>query len=341
MHDTIRRGQPEGGSSGQEDRVRLRDQMRGIECLDLARTAGMPANVTCGAKRPEHDRAARAAGRVRGMADSKARNRCERVILHGGKLAIRLLARTPESTLSRVLDLFLSSLPSFHTLLVVAPIALLYGLFIAWVVGWLRCVRHVRTAYTRKIFHFTIFTMATIVHLRWGLPGVTVLGSVTSSIVLYGVWRGSGYPFYEALARPADAPHRTLFIIVPLLTTILGGILSNTFFPVYAYVGYLVCGWGDAVGEPVGSRWGRHKYRVPSLSGVPATRSIEGSFAVFVTGSVAAIAGFYAYGHPPRYAVMVGIACGLAGAVVEAISTHGLDNLTTQVAAAAVAQILG
>jgi len=38
-------------------------------------------------------------------------------------------------------------------------------------------------------------------------------------------------------------------------------------------------GWGDAVGEPVGTRFGRHPYRVPSLAGVPATRTLEGSLA--------------------------------------------------------------
>ena len=240
-----------------------------------------------------------------------------------------------------MLDLFLSSLPSLNTLLIVGPIALLYSLAVAWLVGWLRCVRNVRAAYTRKIFHFTIFTMATVVHLVWGLPGVTVLGSVTTSIVLFGVWRGDGFRFYEALARPSDAPHRTLFILVPLLTTSVGGIATNSFFPLYAYIGYLVCGWGDAVGEPVGSRWGRHKYRVPSLSGVPATRSIEGSLAVFLVGTAAAISGFYAYGHPPPNAVLIGVACGFAGAIVEAVSTHGLDNLTTQIAASAVASLLG
>jgi phytol kinase len=240
-----------------------------------------------------------------------------------------------------VLDLFLSSLPSFNTLLIVAPIALLYGAGAGFLVGWLRCVRNVRTAYTRKIFHFAIFTMATVVHLIWKLPGVTVLGIVTTSIVLYAVWRGNGFPLYEALARPSDAPHRTLFIIVPLLTTMIGGIATNILFARYAYIGYLVCGWGDAVGEPVGSRWGRHRYRVPSLGGVPAQRSVEGSSAVFLTGSLASMVGFYAYGQPPEHAILIGFACGLAGAIVEAVSTHGLDNLTTQLAASAVASLLG
>ena len=240
-----------------------------------------------------------------------------------------------------MLELFLSALPSLQTLLIVAPLAIVYAIAVGALVGWLRCSHSVRTAYTRKLFHFAIFTMATIIHLIWGLPGVTVMGIITTIVVLFAVWRGNGFPLYEALARPSDAPHRTLFIIVPLLTTMAGGIAANAIFPRYAYIGYLVCGWGDAVGEPVGSRWGRRRYRVPSLGGVPAQRSLEGSAAVFLTGSVASMVGFYAYGHPPDHAILIGFACGLAGAIVEAFSTHGLDNLTTQIAAAAVASLLG
>jgi len=131
-----------------------------------------------------------------------------------------------------------------------------------------------------------------------------------------------------------------MFVIVPLITTAIGGIATNTFFPQVAYIGYLVCGWGDAVGEPVGSRWGKHPYRVPSLSGVPAERTLEGSTAVFVVGSIAAIIGMMTIGEPFTRALWIGAACGFAGAVVEAISNHGLDNLTTQIAAAAVAYFL-
>ena len=139
-----------------------------------------------------------------------------------------------------MIELFLSALPSLHTIAVVAPIAIVYALVVSYVVGLLRCTAGVRTAYTRKIFHFSIFTAATIVHLFWHLPGVTVLGIVVTSIVLVAVWRGDGFPLYEALARPSDAPHRSLFIIVPLLTTMAGGIATNTFFPSTAFIGYLV-----------------------------------------------------------------------------------------------------
>jgi phytol kinase len=239
-----------------------------------------------------------------------------------------------------MLELFLKALPSAHTLLVVSPIAIVYAVLISWLTGKLALEHHVRTAYTRKIFHFSIFTMATAIHFVWQLPGVAVLGTIVSLFVLHAVWRGDGYPLYEALARPTDAPRRSLFIIVPLLTTILGGVTSNALFPRVAFIGYLVCGWGDAVGEPVGSRWGRHRYKVPSLSGVPAGRSVEGSLAVFLVGAFAATLGFYIYGATPQHPILVGIACGLAGALVEAVSNHGLDNFTTQVAAAAVAWLL-
>ena len=105
-------------------------------------------------------------------------------------------------------------------------------------------------------------------------------------------------------------------------------------------MGYLVCGSGDAVGEPVGTRWGRHPYRVPSLSGVPALRTLEGSLAVFLVGSAAASLGLLAQGNAAGHALLVGSACGLGGALVEAISNHGIDNFTTQVAAAGIAQLL-
>lgn len=218
-----------------------------------------------------------------------------------------------------------------------APAAALYAWAAAVIAGRLRTHRDVRAPYTRKIFHFTIFTAASVVHLAWGLGGVVVFGGVVTIGVLIAVRRGDDSPLYQALARPTDAPHRTLFILVPLATTVLGGLASNLLFAGTAFIGYLVAGWGDAVGEPVGARWGRHRYRVPSLAGVPATRSIEGSAAVLVCGAAAAGIGMALAGADAIVAVRVAVGCGLAGTLVEAASTHGLDNFTVQVAAAGVA----
>lgn len=215
-----------------------------------------------------------------------------------------------------------------------------YAAGAAWLAAWLRTRRGMRAPYTRKVFHFVIISAAAVIQILWGLPGTVIFGSVTALLVLYAVARGDGFAFYEALARPTDAPHRTLFILVPLATTAAGGVLANLLFPAFAPVGYMVTGWGDAVGEPVGTRWGRHRYSVPSLAGVPATRSLEGSGAVFLVGTAAAAVTLAALGFPATTAAGVGLACGAAGTAIEAFSSHGLDNLTVQVGAALVAWLL-
>jgi phytol kinase len=230
--------------------------------------------------------------------------------------------------------------PDATTALLVAPLTFVYVTMAAAFVAWLRVRRDVPTPYTRKAFHFITLSAAMVVQLVWGLAGVVVFGSVISAIVLFAVGRGDGFGFYEALARPTDSPRRTLFILVPLVTTALGGVLANAFFPAWAHVGYMVVAWGDAVGEPVGTRWGRHRYRVPSLGGVPAMRSLEGSAAVALASGLAAWLALLASGVGSGTAAGAAAAIGVAAAGVEAISHHGLDNLTLQLAAAGAAYLL-
>lgn len=231
-------------------------------------------------------------------------------------------------------------IPDARTALWVGAIALGYGVIAAAIAAWLRVRRGVRTPYTRKTFHFLIITCTLLIQLEWGVTGVVAYGSVIALLVLYACWRGSGFAFYEALARPSDEPHRTRYILIPLITTALGGLLANILFPSFAQVAYLAVAWGDAVGEPVGTRWGRHRYRVPSLFGVSATRSIEGSAAVWLATSAAAAIALVLAGEGPQRALGAALVIGAAGAIAEAVSHHGLDNLTIQVVTAAVAAAL-
>jgi phytol kinase len=232
-----------------------------------------------------------------------------------------------------------SALPSGKMILLFSPLFLVYTAIGAVLAGWLRTRRAMQVAYTRKIFHFYIFTMAGIVHLLGGFSAVVLFGIVVCVCVIYAVFRGAGFPFYEAMARPQDEPHRTFFILVPMVTTALGGIIVNFFFKEFAYIGYFVGGWGDAVGEPVGAKWGKHRYKVPSLMGVPATRSWEGSLSVFLAGTAIAFFGLQVGGIPIYQALYTALACGMAGAAVEAVSSHGIDNLTIQIAATATASL--
>jgi phytol kinase len=198
----------------------------------------------------------------------------------------------------------------------------------------------VRVPYTRKLFHFAIFTAAALVHELGGLPATNAFGAAVAAWVLLAVARGDGDPLYEALARDSDRPRRTLFILVPLVTTAVGGLVSALVAGPFAAVGYAVAGWGDAVGEPVGARWGRHPYRVPSLAGVPARRTWEGSAAVFGASVVAAALALWGLGEPVPVALPAALAAAAAATVVEAVSHHGTDNLTVQIAASLVAAAL-
>ena len=237
-------------------------------------------------------------------------------------------------------EFLIRALPSKQLIILTGPFMLIYVFLVAILVCYLKKFRQVSTPYTRKIFHFLIFTTAGIFQFRFGLPLVVLFGGIVSGFVLAAVLIGKGFVFYESLARETDRPYRTLFVLVPLGTTALGGVLINLFFPQFAFIGYLVGGWGDAVGEPVGTRWGRHRYAVPSLMGVPAQRSLEGSVAVALVSTAVAFAGFYMLQYPVGTALITALLCGLGSAMVEAISNHGLDNLTIQVAGAGIATLV-
>lgn len=185
----------------------------------------------------------------------------------------------------------------------------------------------VRVAYTRKLFHFVVFTAAAAVHFVWGLPGAVSFGTAVAGVVLAAVWAGEGNVLYDALAREKDAPRQTLFIVVPLVTTAVGGFAAAWVTGPFAAVGYLAAGWGDAIGEPAGARFGRHPYRVPSLAGVPATRTLEGSAAVWLCATLGSAVALASIGGIPWWGAPI---CGTVAAAVEAGSNHGLDNLTVQ-----------
>ena len=104
-------------------------------------------------------------------------------------------------------------------------------------------------------------------------------------------------------------------------------------------MGYVLCGAADAIAEPVGVRFGKHKYRVPSLRKVEvAERSLEGSFSVFLVSLILSTFFFVClYRMPLGKSLIASIVLSLVLALVEAVSFHGSDNLTIQVTASGLA----
>ncbi len=206
--------------------------------------------------------------------------------------------------------------------------------------GVLKTRLKVRTNYTRKLFHFIIFSFAGVSAIIGGFNAVLLYGGVAGIFVLTVLMFNGGNVLYEGIAREEDAPHRSVYILVPFIATATAGILGNLWFGSVAVVGYVVAGWGDAVGELIGVRFGKHAYRTLAILGMSG-RSLEGSLAVLVVSLFAVLL-------TARLALDAGWALGLTVAVVvavvvtfvEAVTPHGLDNLTTQLVATALASLL-
>lgn len=234
--------------------------------------------------------------------------------------------------LERSLGFFIDNFPSWKAITIGGPLGLAWSLTALWFAGRLK-QNGTRTGYTRKVFHFLIFSTVAILQWQFGTSAVCLFGGMCTLAVFFAVWRGSGNMLYEAMAREKDKPHRTFFILVPYFTTLVGGLISNMLFGPIAVAGYLVTGLGDAIGEPAGTMFGKHHYRVRSLSSVPATRSLEGSTAVFIMSAVAL--GLAASLSPlitlTHFGILKILVIAGASTLVEAISPHGWDNATMQV----------
>lgn len=228
--------------------------------------------------------------------------------------------------------------PSLNEWMIFLPIGLILGGLFGWLTGYLKDRFSLKTGYSRKMFHFIIFTLATIVGLTAGFQAVQVFGIAIGIVVVRAVLQGEKNPLFRAIARPTDAPYEKYYIVTPFLMTAAGGILSNILFGKLAVIGYAVTGWGDAVGEPVGTRWGEHTYRVPTLTGIKCYRSLEGSLAVFIaslTGSFIVLS--FGFHLPVGASFLAALSVAMIATLVEAVTFHSLDNLTLQVAATAAA----
>lgn len=183
---------------------------------------------------------------------------------------------------------------------------------------------------SRKLFHIGIFTGAVPAQLWLGFWGVVLYGTVIGALVAQAYLRGERASLFRALAGGEDEGHRHRRLLVPLAATVLGGILSVLLVGPFAVVGYLVCGWGDGVGEPVGRRWGRRTYGSLPLGGCRSTRTVEGSLAVLAGGFLGGWAALDLLGHSVLTSVGIGLLAGAVGALSEGLSPEGTDNLWVQ-----------
>jgi phytol kinase len=232
--------------------------------------------------------------------------------------------------------LFARYLPDKLDFLVVFPLSFFYAVMAAQIAARLKFRGGWRTNYSRKAFHVFVFTAAFMIGLLAPVHRVAAYGAGSGVFVaMIAAWPRHPWlaPMYNALAREQDEPHRTYHLLAPFAATAFGGIATGIVFPTFYQAGYLVAGLGDAAGEPVGVRFGRHRYRVPTLSSVKCFRSLEGSTAVLIVSFVAAALALHGLDYTSTQILAGAVGAALLAALTEALSPHGWDNLTTQLAA--------
>lgn len=242
--------------------------------------------------------------------------------------------------LNQIFYFFLDNFPSFKLISWLFPISILWSFIALFIAGNCKKKLNWKTGYTRKLFHFLIFISAFFYQKYLGLAGVFILGWSVTIVLIYACLKGNGNLFYEALAREKDAPFRTKYIVYSYLATFIGGVLANLFFGKFAIFGYAITGIADAIAEPIGTKFGKHQYRVFSFDKTKISfRSIEGSLAVFVVSyAIYFFAILFTQSvFPTTYFIVFVMA--LVCTITEAFSPSGFDNMLLQIVGAFLASL--
>ena len=229
---------------------------------------------------------------------------------------------------------FISGLPDLTSVVVLLVIFTVWAWLCAKTAAYLKTRKAFKTGYTRKTYHFLIFISAAVINLVFGFSGVCLFGIIVSCFIFYALLRRKASGLYLALARETDHPHSSLYIFIPYLSTLSGGILINYFFPGSVILGYLICGIADASGEVIGTMYGRRRFKVKLLNIHNSVKSLEGTSSIFTISFLI----YSVYSIVTLQNLTIGtlgfiFLSSLIVTIVEIITPKGFDNLTIQIIA--------
>lgn len=210
---------------------------------------------------------------------------------------------------------------------------------ISYGTGSLVFYKGVKVNYTRKINHFALFIVP------MGLDSLIPYGRSIESFILSAILSVGTLIIYIqpvrsrihfvrrmflSFDRPEDRPYTLkwlstqiiagyLVIVPAIILFIKLGYHSLIFIPV------LVNGIGDGLAEPVGIRFGKHKYRTRALfSNREYERSLEGSACVFMA-SIVILFVFQSYFSDVEFICAL-LTLPIAMTLAEAFSPHTWDT---------------
>ncbi|MEC9359569.1 MAG: hypothetical protein VX836_17070 [Pseudomonadota bacterium] len=209
-----------------------------------------------------------------------------------------------------------------------------------WVSGYSVHRFGIRVNYTRKLNHFFLFFWQFVLRAKFEATGLTASRVVDGGLTLFCLTAIFVRPLrqrvpllntmFAAYDRPEDRPHTLQLICIQLLLTFvallpLAWYFRRTDFNEAITILLLVNGIGDGLAEPVGVRFGRHWYRVPSLFKERIhRRSWEGSACVFVTAVVLLLLYHGQFSTPELLGSLLLFPLGVT--LAEAWSPHTVDS---------------
>ena len=211
----------------------------------------------------------------------------------------------------------------------------------SYVGGTLVVKKGLKVNYSRKIIHFSGFlapvlvtaimpvqTMYSISKVLWG----TAVSLLSMAVYTKPVRERSAIAMrmFHAMDRPEDRPHTLLWLYTQMVAGALVLIpvviyFQNRGLMMLATIPILINGLGDGLAEPVGVRWGKHKYNVRALfTKQTYTRSIEGSACVFITSILALV--LFRDSFTGTQLLILLLVVPLASTLAEAFSPHTWDT---------------
>jgi dolichol kinase len=212
---------------------------------------------------------------------------------------------------------------------------------IAYLSGLLVKYKNVKVNYTRKIDQLFLFFIPALVDYFFtnNNPSTSfmiinqALFMLVSFIIFIEPVRNKVSIIATAFSsfdRPEDRPHTLLWfasqgiigyiVLVPVIAIFNQyHMLEMLSIPIFITV------FGDGLAEPIGIRFGKHKYTTYSLfPRKKYVRSLEGSLTVFITGIIVVFMFMHSFNNTQFLLALATIP--IAMTLTEAVSPHTLDN---------------
>jgi phytol kinase len=217
--------------------------------------------------------------------------------------------------------------------------------FVIWYIGGLLVKKGVKTNYTRKVNHFSLLIIPFL--LGAGRPSRSSDRSGNDFFnLIIGLLSGLSWflmfikPIRErvnvintaflSIDRPEDRPYTLLWTSTQTAANYLVAILLSAYLMMInrmelIFIVIIINGIGDGLAEPIGVRFGKHKYKTYALfTKKKYERSVEGSACVFITALIAII--LFGKSFSSIQFVVALITIPIVMTLVEAFSPHSWDN---------------